>query len=101
MSIQLFFSKKYDHSFNPEDEFAVILTCSAQTKVALIAGAEKRISTPFDDPKAYDNTPLQKYTNEVEIAARIICFLSNKLNLWLQIIVLQRLNAKPKFLRPL
>lgn len=54
------FSKKYDDEFNPESGFATIMTCSqADEGCPFIAGAEKRIPIRFDDPKAFDNTPLQ------------------------------------------
>lgn len=59
------FSKTYDDDFNPKNQFAAILTCSqADGGCPFIAGAEKRIPITFDDPKAFDNTPLQaeKYT---------------------------------------
>lgn len=54
------FSKRYEDVFNPQSEFAAILTCSqADGGCPFIAGAEKRIPITFDDPKAFDNTPLQ------------------------------------------
>ena len=54
------FSKTYDDDFNPQREFAAILTCSqADGGCPFIAGAEKRISITFEDPKAFDNTPQQ------------------------------------------
>lgn len=54
------FSKAYDDDFNPENEFAAIMTCSqADGGCPFIAGAEKRIPITFEDPKAFDNTPLQ------------------------------------------
>lgn len=54
------FSKRYEDDFNPQSEFAAILTCSqADGGCPFIAGAEKRIPITFDDPKAFDNTPLQ------------------------------------------
>jgi arsenate reductase len=54
------FSKTYDDDFNPHSEFAAILTCSqADGGCPFIAGAEKRISITFEDPKAFDNTPQQ------------------------------------------
>jgi arsenate reductase len=54
------FSKTYDNSFNPQDEFAAIMTCSqADGGCPFIAGAEKRIPITFEDPKAFDNTPQQ------------------------------------------
>lgn len=54
------FSKTYDDDFNPQSEFVAIMTCSqADGGCPFIAGAEKRIAITFDDPKAFDNTPLQ------------------------------------------
>lgn len=54
------FSKTYDDEFNPENEFAAIMTCSqADRGCPFITGAEKRIPITFEDPKAFDNTPLQ------------------------------------------
>ncbi|MFK7833173.1 MAG: low molecular weight phosphatase family protein [Winogradskyella sp.] len=54
------FSKTYDDAFNPESEFAAILTCSsADNGCPFIAGAEQRISITYEDPKAFDNTPEQ------------------------------------------
>lgn len=54
------FSKAFDHPFNPERNYAAIMTCSqADAECPFIPGAEKRIPLPFDDPKAFDNTPEQ------------------------------------------
>lgn len=58
------FSKTYDDDFNPRSEFAAIMTCSqADGSCPFIAGAEKRISITFEDPKEFDNTvqQVQKY----------------------------------------
>jgi len=55
------FSKTYDDNFNPQSEFAAILTCSqADAGCPFIAGAEKRIPITFDDPKEFDGTPQQE-----------------------------------------
>jgi arsenate reductase len=55
------FSKTYDDDFNPESEFAAIMTCSqADGGCPFIAGAEKRIPITFEDPKVSDGTPEQK-----------------------------------------
>ena len=55
------FSKLYNDEFNPEEEFAAIMTCSqADGGCPFISGAEKRIPITFDDPKVFDNTPKQK-----------------------------------------
>lgn len=54
------FSKVYNDVKNPSSEFAAIMTCSdAEENCPFIPGAELRIGTTYDDPKAFDNTPLQ------------------------------------------
>ncbi|GLR19502.1 arsenate-mycothiol transferase ArsC [Portibacter lacus] len=54
------FSKKLDDAFNPKSAFAAVMTCSqADEGCPFISGAEKRIPITYDDPKAFDNTPLQ------------------------------------------
>jgi len=54
------FSKKLDDDFNPKSGFAAIMTCSqADEGCPIVPGAEKRIPITFEDPKAFDNTPLQ------------------------------------------
>lgn len=52
------FSKTFDDPFNPETNFAAIMTCStADEACPYIAGATKRIPIRYNDPKAFDNTP--------------------------------------------
>ena len=54
------FSKTYDDFTNPQKEFAAIMTCSdAEENCPFIPGIELRISTTYDDPKSFDNTPQQ------------------------------------------
>ncbi len=69
------FSKKFDDSFNPKNNFAAIMTCSSADKgCPFIAGAQKRIPLTFEDPKAFDNTTLQadKYAERsLEIATEL------------------------------
>ena len=51
------FSKLYDDPPNPKTHFAAVMTCNdADENCPFIPGAEKRISLPYEDPKAYDNT---------------------------------------------
>nr|WP_297309970.1 protein-tyrosine-phosphatase [uncultured Flavobacterium sp.] len=57
------FSKKYDDAYNPNSNFAAILTCSqADEGCPFIAGAEKRIPITYEDPKISDGT-----TNQTEV----------------------------------
>ncbi|MDH5367294.1 MAG: protein-tyrosine-phosphatase [Cyclobacteriaceae bacterium] len=52
------FSKKYDDSDSPSENFAAIMTCShADENCPFIPGAEIRIPIMYDDPKKFDNTP--------------------------------------------
>lgn len=54
------FSKNFNSDFNPNSDFAAILTCSSADKECpYIPNAEVRIPVTFEDPKAFDNTPLQ------------------------------------------
>lgn len=55
------FSKCYDDNVNPHANFAAIMTCSdAEQNCPVIFGADKRIGICYDDPKAFDNTPMQE-----------------------------------------
>ncbi|SFW29118.1 low molecular weight phosphatase family protein [Cellulophaga fucicola] len=75
------FSKKYDDAFNPESQFAAIMTCSqADGGCPFIAGAEKRVPITFEDPKAFDGTPQQaeKYQERsLQIASEMFYLFSN------------------------
>jgi protein-tyrosine-phosphatase len=74
------FSKKYDSEPNPTEDFAAIMVCTdADEKCPLVFGADFRISLPFDDPKAYDNTVWEtaKYDKRCrQIAAEMFFCLS-------------------------
>lgn len=54
------FSKKYSDDSNPKVGFAAIMTCAdAEENCPFIPGAELRIGTTYDDPKAFDGTSRQ------------------------------------------
>ncbi len=78
------FSKTYFDDFNPQSGFAAILTCSdADINCPFIPDANVRIPLTFDDPKEYDNTPLQeeKYKERsLEIATELYAIFS-KINI--------------------
>ena len=69
------FSKTFDDAFNPNSEFAAIMTCSsADAGCPFIAGAEKRLPIRYEDPKAFDGTDLMdaKYSERsLEIASEL------------------------------
>lgn len=67
------FSKKYDHSFNPQSGFAAIMTCNnADKNCPFITNASLRIPIKYEDPKVADGSPeqLQKYIERSEQIAR-------------------------------
>ncbi len=52
------FSKKYNHEFNPQENFVAIMTCSqADDDCPVVIGASKKIAITYDDPKIADGTP--------------------------------------------
>ena len=63
------FSKVYSDKFNPQTNFAAIMTCSdADANCPLVLGAEARFPVKYNDPKEFDNTNLEieKYTERFE-----------------------------------
>ena len=53
-----FFSKKYDHSFNPKQNFVAVLVCNSADKACPnIIGASARYFIPYVDPKVSDDSP--------------------------------------------
>jgi arsenate reductase (thioredoxin) len=75
------FSKKYDAPFNPVSNFAAIMTCSqADQGCPFILGASARIPITYEDPKAFDLTPIQadKYQERsMQIALEMAFVFSN------------------------
>ncbi|MBU0474055.1 MAG: protein-tyrosine-phosphatase [Bacteroidetes bacterium] len=63
------FSKVYSDKFNPQNNFAAIMTCSdADANCPLVLGAEARFPVKYNDPKEYDDTDFetQKYSERFE-----------------------------------
>jgi arsenate reductase len=69
------FSKVYDHPENPRKDFAAVMTCSdADEACPFIPGAEKRFPVRYEDPKKFDDTPLEeeKYNERsIQIASEM------------------------------
>lgn len=69
------FSKHYTSEFNPQSDFAAILTCShADENCPLVQGSTTRIPVSYEDPKAYDgqiDESLKYKTRSFEIAAEM------------------------------
>lgn len=70
------FSKKYDDPFNPQKDFAAVMTCSdADENCPYIPGASARFPIRYEDPKKFDDTDLEeiKYRERCEqIAAEML-----------------------------
>lgn len=78
------FSKVYNDPFNPQKEFAAIMTCSdADENCPVVFGAEKRFPIRYEDPKAFDGTDKEeeKYDERVEQIGREMLFSFSKLKL--------------------
>lgn len=69
------FSKVYADVFNPQAAFSAVLTCdNADEGCPMVFGAEARILVKYNDPKAFDGTPLmnEKYAERsLEIASEM------------------------------
>jgi arsenate reductase len=71
------FSKTYDDEFNPQREFAAIMTCSdADENCPFIPGVELRLPLTYDDPKAADDSPEEqsRYDERVRQIGREIFY---------------------------
>jgi hypothetical protein len=67
------FSKVYNEDPNPKRDFCALLTCSqADQACPIVEGASLRIALPYDDPKAFDDTPDEalKYDERSQQIAR-------------------------------
>lgn len=72
------YSKTFDDSSNPTENFAAIMTCSdADENCPYIPNVDLRVATTYDDPKAFDNTTHQdeKYDERCAQIARESLFL--------------------------
>jgi len=78
------FSKTYDDPFNPQKEFAAIMTCSeADENCPFIPGAEFRLPLTYDDPKEADDTPEEtaRYDERVRQIGREIFYAFSTINI--------------------
>jgi len=81
------FSKVYSDKFNPQKDFAAIMTCSdADANCPVVFGAEARFSIRYNDPKEYDGTELEtkKYNERFDEIGKEMLFVfdmvSKKIN---------------------
>lgn len=72
------FSKRYDDTFNPSNDFIAVMVCSQADKdCPLVPGATARVSLPYEDPKHYDNTPQETkaYNDKVNEIGREMIYI--------------------------
>ena len=54
------FSKVYDQSPNPKEDFCAVMTCTqADRDCPVVVGAVLRTALPYEDPKAFDGTAME------------------------------------------
>lgn len=71
------FSKVYSDQYNPQKDFAAIMTCSdADANCPVVFGAEARFPIQYDDPKEFDGTELEteKYNERFDEIGKEILF---------------------------
>lgn len=75
------FSKVYNDEFNPNKDYAAIMTCSdADENCPVVFGAEERFPIRYEDPKEFDDTELEelKYLERFEQIGIEMLFVFNK-----------------------
>ena len=78
------FSKVFDDAVNATKEFAAVMTCDhADENCPFIPGAEKRFPLRYEDPKAFDDTPLEEkmYSERSRQIAAELFYLFEKVTL--------------------
>ena len=69
------FSKHYADQSNPQQDFAAVMVCTeADEGCPVVEGAGLRISMPYQDPKAYDDSPFEaaKYAERRDDIGRLM-----------------------------
>jgi arsenate reductase (thioredoxin) len=72
------FSKVYNESPNPTDDFCAVMTCTqADKNCPNVEGCSLRVAIPFEDPKVADNTPEEaaKYDERCQQICREMMYL--------------------------
>jgi len=77
------FSKKFDAPYNPNSNFAAIITCDhADKNCPIIFGAEKRFPVRYSDPKEFDGSDIQleKYQEKSQQIAEEMFYIFEKVS---------------------
>jgi arsenate reductase (thioredoxin) len=78
------FSKKYDDPYNHNKDFAAIMTCShADENCPVVVGASARLPIRYNDPKEFDDTPLEsvKYAERVQEIGREMLYIFSEVRI--------------------
>lgn len=76
-SLDILYSKKISENYNPQQDYIAVMVCTeADENCPYLPMAEKRISIPYTDPKAFDDTDLEsiKYDEKVKEIGREMLF---------------------------
>ena len=76
-SLDILYSKKISENYNPQQDYIAVMVCTdADENCPYLPLAEKRISIPYTDPKAFDDTVLEsiKYDEKVQEIGREMLF---------------------------
>lgn len=76
----IMYSKKYDDSQNPDQDFGAVMVCSeADKSCPTVPGADIRLSVPYDDPRHFDGTASEKlkYDETTRMIAREFFYAMN------------------------
>lgn len=77
------FSKVYTDATNPAQNFGAVMVCAeANESCPIVPGADFRLGLPYQDPKAFDNTPQQneKYDERCRQIAREMFYVFSQVN---------------------
>lgn len=81
------FSKVYNDDDNPQREFAAVMVCSAAEEACpFAAGAEKRMSVTFEDPKEFDDEedPIPGYVQRSREIGRELMYVMSQVSFRLE-----------------
>ena len=77
------YSKVYSDEPNPKRDFCAVMTCSQADKACpSVTGASMRIAIPYEDPKAFDDTPqeTEKYDERCRQIALEMLYVFSQVN---------------------
>lgn len=77
------FSKRYNKKPNPKEKYAAVMVCTEADKgCPIVKGCDFRLSLPYEDPKAFDDTELEsdKYDERLRQIGRELLYALSQVN---------------------